>query len=299
MAYRKASVETLMEETFRKDAVFENPTLEEWTRMKATVTLLLRFLASEESSWEGVRLNASVLGFDLERIEDEAGRRYVVLREQNLRRRGGGVYFFKEGSGKSLRRVLAIQSPHARYDERTGPVGRFLFEGTEGVVFYLNSAPRCADKERALSDVAHNAGSFFQAAHEAFCDFYENALVVQLHGFDNTKKETSRSNYDIILSDGTPSASRKPFVRVMAERFRRIFGKERVALFGDEIDELGATTNVQGKYINQRSDDKFLHVELSPDARERIMKDAALRKQFVEAFLEVDAVMKTPEEASP
>jgi limonene-1,2-epoxide hydrolase len=289
VAYRKTSVDAVMKDTFRDDVTYRNPGLWEWTRMKATITLLLRTLASENASWDSVNLNAAAVGFDLERIENKA-QRYLVLIERAKQRRGAGVYFFKEpsprgsGSRESRERVLVIQTPHAIYDRFTGPIGRYLFDA-KGAILCANTAPRYADKsEKKLSDLAHNPGSFFQAVNEAICDYYEKALIVQIHGFDRSKTETERKDYECVLSDGTPNAAKNALVREMASRLRGVFGPSKVAVFGDDVDELGATTNVQGKYINQHSDDLFLHIELSAGVRKALTEDAKLRKRFIEAF---------------
>jgi len=290
-AYRKTSVDAVMKDTFDANAEYRNPGFQQWTRMKATTTLLLQALASPNPSWSAVDLNAEAVGFELTRIEN-SGQRYVVLKERPKQKAGGGVYFFREptvsgseSSPLSSSRVLIVEAPHAIYDRYTGPIARSIFEGAQGTAFCVNTAPRYADTSRQkLSDLAHNTGAFFQAVHEALCDYYDKALIVQIHGFDRAKTETDRSKLHVILSDGTPNAAKNPMIAEIAKKLENVFDPSKIAIFGDEVDELGATTNVQGQYINRRSDDVFVHIELSAEARKALMEKTALRKKFVEAF---------------
>lgn len=288
---RTTSIENVMKDSFDADAEYRHPGLSDWTRMKATVTLLLRALASENPSWDAVNANAEAIGFEIARIEHKGGR-FVVLRERAKRNRGAGVYIFREPTSDSTsaserkgKSALIVQAPHAIYDRHTGSISRYLFEDADGFALLANTAPRYADTSaKRLSDLAHSPGAFYEAAHEALCDTFEKALVVQIHGFDREKRDTDRKDFDVIISDGTRNASRNSRISETAKRLRRVFGNSKVAVFGDDVDELGATTNTQGRYINERSDDLFLHVELSASVREALTENAALRRKFVEAF---------------
>jgi hypothetical protein len=56
-----------------------------------------------------------------------------------------------------------------------------------------------------------------------------------------------------------------------------------IAAFGKDTDELGATHNVQGRALARSPVPRFLHVELSPDARALLRTQIDARVALIHA----------------
>ena len=123
------------------------------------------------------------------------------------------------------------------------------------------------------ADVSAEPGSLFQAMTVAISAADPELRFVQVHGY----AASTAPGVDVIASTG--DQARPP--SAVAERLDPLFGRVRV--FGLDTAELGGTLNVQGRLL-ARWPGRFLHLELSPRSRERLLEDAALRGQLIQAL---------------
>lgn len=206
--------------------------------------------------------------------------RMAIVIEQPTQRRGRGAYVVALGDA----RELLIEIPHSFSDLHTLPMGRELFAATNARALAVSTVHRrgqagYGDDDRRVppkghADVAHDANSMFQALTVAWVEAFPGALVVQLHGFAD-----HRVDADIVLSTGakTPAPG---WAREVRERLRALVSGRTVALFPDDVDELGATTNSQGRAI-RAANGRFLHIEMAGSLRDSLRRRAGDRERFI------------------
>jgi hypothetical protein len=198
----------------------------------------------------------------------------VLLRERASRRRGGGAYLFRTGTGAAAHPI--VQAPHTFFDEGTLPLACELFERSGAQALFIETAHRYNaagddDAGRHPADVAHAADSFFHAATTAVLDAQPSATVVQLHGFAR-RADGMRA----VVSNGT-RASDEPLVDRVAAALGSVVGSG-IKTYPRDTKELGATQNVQGIAV-RRAGGHFVHIELDATLRKDLADDAQLRSR--------------------
>ena len=93
--------------------------------------------------------------------------------------------------------------------------------------------------------------------------------MLQLHGFG---ADTAPAGTLAIVSDGTSTPDLASMGAMRAALRTRLEGP--VLLFGVDSTVLGATTNVQGAALRSAGR-PFIHLEMSPPTRKRLVKDPA------------------------
>lgn len=211
-----------------------------------------------------------------------------LLREMPSFKHGGGGYVVKDGSSLPI----IVQCPHTYYDEHTLDLGWELYKRARAKEFFFNTAHRYLPVAGAApgdfpADVAHHTNSLFEAMTEGTV-FGPGWNVVQVHGF------SSRPNTGIVLSSGARIPGNflvnraynnlVPILGGLVKRYPEDVSNEHIGVTPSRVsEELGATTNVQGQYIRSRGS-QFLHVEISHDLRIKLMSDAHLRSQVLQAL---------------
>ncbi len=232
-------------------------------------------------------VGAASVGFELFALESAASR-LVVLREAQDARRGGGIYALR---AVIRGRPLVLQAPHAFHDVGTGDLAREAFEATGAAALTLNTVHRHlgaregAPSSGSPADVAHVPMSHFQGATRGLARALPRAVFCQIHGY-SAARHPELSGIDLVASRGEASAVADPAFDRLVDRLERLAGKGRVAVYGRDprADRLGATRNVQGRFLNAYSDDAFYHLELSAGLRERLGQEPALRAEFIAAL---------------
>lgn len=178
--------------------------------------------------------------------------------------RGAGGYLFRK-QGKAC-----LQVPHRFHDRKTGDLGLALFLAGDYHALAWNTASRktpVSDSDQK-ADLAKRQNSYFQAFHLAWLNT-QPGPILQLHGFAREKRKTEAGRQaHLILSNGTRFPS--PWLRQAAAALTNA-GFTGVALYGEQVNELGATTNVQARAARARNH-PFLHLELSAEARTALCK---------------------------
>ena len=247
------SLTTLFEQARRYDAahfVYRAPTEDDLAAMRALVAAISVDVSKGVAPSARVQ-PANALGFSL----TSQGPLWI-LREAGPKN-GGGFYVFRARG-----RRLCLQAPHVFFDEGTGELALAAFEQLNASCLFTNTVHRRAP------DVAHDAASFFNAATQGLAQGADWP-VLQLHGF---AADTAPAGTLAIVSDGTstPDLARMGAVRTALRT--RLEGS--VLLFGVDATVLGATTNVQGAAVRSAGR-TFMHLELSPPTRKRLLKDPA------------------------
>lgn len=181
---------------------------------------------------------------------------------------GRGAYLFRTDAGPI---PVAITAPHRGADRLTGELAGALFEEHTFAAAAWNSAPRRGGPECVYSgDIARMPTHYLTAFSLAFARSYPDGRVVQLHGFDHAKRRSQvAGEAGMILSDG----SRNPSGRLLdlADCLTKAFPDVKVAVFPIDSEELGATTNAQGRALRTAGFQGFSHLELSEPLRRRLV----------------------------
>ncbi len=217
-------------------------------------------------TWDAeLRLAWSALGFEFFEHQ-ERGESFGVLRETGERLTGRGFYVFRSTPGDPKK---LLQIPHGYSDLYTGTLGaKMMLEGDFRAAAW-NTVPR------AEVDLAHTEASHFNALNRAFGALFPNGQTVQIHGFAQAKRKTiAGQQADFILSNGT--MLQNDAVRRLDECLTR--GSDyAVSSYPEEVQELGGTTNAQGKALRGLGNLGFLHVEMSYPFRKTASGRKALR----------------------
>jgi hypothetical protein len=240
------------------------------------------------------RARAAEAGFEIVDVPELLG--VVLVREREGGKRGGGAYVVRRGATS---RVI-VQTPHSFFDEETLPLGcelldragaRALFVETAhryksavdaGVARGAGEAAGSPDAEDSHpADVAHAPSSMFQAATAGLLrapglDGGARAIVVQLHGF-----ATREGGFAVVVSSGERRTGVAIVDRVARALASAVPGA--VVRFPDDVDELGATTNVQGAIV-RAAGGAFVHLELSSTLRRELADAPALRGRVLGAL---------------
>lgn len=207
----------------------------------------------------------------------------------------------KPGQGEpKMQGGWILQAPHRFFDRRTGELALALFarqDPRNAKVLFLNTKHRYAQsdgskkkKEHNPSDVCHNASHGFQRITQKVMLAMNSNEIVQLHGFGPKNKKRDKAL--AIVSSGNPSAA-SPRAHALVSALRKHFGAG-ILLFPRDTSQLGATTNVQGHMVKsyaarepERSENGFLHIEMSQALRTSLLEDPKALDAFAEILFEV------------
>lgn len=194
----------------------------------------------------------------------------LVLNEATDLQRGWGCYVIRP----QVASRLVLQMPHSFSDQKTREIGLSLFCEGSFVAACWNTVPR------KMVDVAHEIDHPFSSFTRALITYQPDLCFVQLHGFDPSSRKTARNRAaDLIISNGNDSP--EAMVRKTSVLMESAFPFLQVRLFPSQIDELGATTNVQAELLRQKGSRQFIHFEMSRTMRARMANDGVLRQVFL------------------
>ena len=264
---------------------YEQISESEWHQSES---LFFRLLNAEPVA--ALLADVDQLGFRLSEIHVN-GSPYVVLMEKEDARKGRGFYLFRRDASSAD--VLMI--PHAYYDLHTATIGMQLgLQGSFAAIAWntvhryrsKNNAPSkagnrgMADAERDdMWDMARLSNTCFTAFATAFAKKYETGRLLQIHGFSQKKRSTSKGrNADIILSPGAVSS-----VLPLTEYgdCMKLELPVVVNIYGSDVDELGGTRNVVGQLLRSLGHGGFLHMEMSKSLRVLLKDNPDMRQAFL------------------
>ncbi|MCF8379242.1 MAG: T9SS type A sorting domain-containing protein [Bacteroidales bacterium] len=225
-------------------------------------------------------LNYTIVEFEDNSVDPHAF--YYVVEEKSARQHYWGTYIINR---YPLRSQLVIQSPHPVYDSNTGLQGIFCFKNLGAKAFFVSGTHRCNHSEFSvcsgtttacnssttayqISDNAHNAASVFERLTEVLSLSQPNTYFVQLHGF--AKGDTDPY---LIMSNGTRITPNPDYTAILRDELFKIDNSLtfKIAHIDLSWTRLIATTNVQGRFLNQSPSPctqnaamcsgRFIHIE--------------------------------------
>lgn len=196
-----------------------------------------------------------------------------VLHEAPDRREGRGLFAFH----RSARGGNVLQIPHSFKDLRTREIGLALFDEGAFLAAAWNTVPRSAPGAslKSPADMAHQPASYFSAFTRALTRAVHPLRVLQLHGFDASRRKGGAA---AIVSNGSRFSD--DALRDFARCLERRSGLQS-AVFPDEVNELGGTRNAQAAIVSRRTGQRFIHLEMDRNLRERLVTDAAVRAKLI------------------
>jgi hypothetical protein len=220
--------------------------------------------------WDRLGFRVVELQFDSKR---QRGDRVWLVYEAADVRTGGGVYAIRPAGGVPL----VVQAPHAYSDLHTDKLlDQLVIEGPLRVAAW-NSV------DRKVIDVAHVDRHPLQDLTRAVAELDPRTNFVQLHGFRSDQRQSAQAQQaSWILSDGSHSPS--TWIVESYMRLRRGWHDHPGALFPHEVQELGATTNQQGRLLRQLGHDRFASVEMNASLRLQLLDDVRLRDKFLKVW---------------
>lgn len=264
-------------------------------RSAAVAAMIRAILATPTPEPEDLGELAYAAGFEIHAWY-VSGQRLLAAVEPPNRQTGAGAYLIRVGPGSE--RPVILQAPHAFHDIGTERIAlaltlrghdwpRALFVNTIHRYLDIDGARR--ERDGAPADPCHNPDHLFSVATAAALSTLPHAEIVQIHGFDEGGDPLGPA---VVVSAGDRAAATVR-TREVAERVRTALGVE-VALFPVDRTRLGATTNAQGRLVRARGRSaRFVHIELSPDLRRRLQRDARALAGLAEALRPDD---RDPEE---
>jgi hypothetical protein len=198
--------------------------------------------------------------------------------------RGRGFYLVQDAS-RSVAPVF-LQAPHRFKDLDTGAIAAEMAAGGTFRMVAWNTVPRWAPDDRSdrAADLAHRDTSHFNAATAAFARADPSGVVVQLHGFASGKRRTAAGrSADVIVSSGTKELAGP--ARRVRDCLRARLGA-RVLGYGEDVSELGATTNRNAAMLRDMGFNRFVHVEMDRGLRRALVTDADQRSRLRACLLE-------------
>jgi len=233
------------------------------------------------AEWHKLRMELTIIQFQKANSTDQQ-QNWWVLKERDDAKRGRGLYLFNP---LAEARQLAIQAPHSFFDKHTRAINVRMFETGRIAAAAWNTI------RRSEVDLAHHRFHYLNAFTSAWANAHSNGSIVQLHGFSNDKRQTKAGKVaDLIVSDGTryPSAQVRRLAITANEKLNASSHTSEpldVMLYPFDCDELGATSNSQGKLLRAAGQTGFVHLEMSPALRERLRRNASVTDDLLKSIL--------------
>ena len=154
-----------------------------------------------------------------------------------------------------------MQGQDSFYDQGTADLGLTLFRRSRARALQINTVHRYGGRKREAAsdapDVAHRDDTLFHAATRGLCSALGKATVVQIHGFARAR-HGELGDADIVVSAGTRTGLADRRIAACVGRLERVLrAGAAVAFDGRRVRSLGGTRNVQGRFVNAYTDDRF------------------------------------------
>lgn len=229
--------------------------------------LFTRLLKGERDQKITSRLGQ--LGWNL-RTRSAGGRTWTVLAEEEDKRSGRGLFAIAS-QGRH-----ALQAPHVPSDGLTGDILlRFAADGLPRALAW-NTLPR------SKADMAHSDNTYFMAFSQAYATVFPDDKIIQIHGFDGSKRRTRDAEHSSAIVSAThKNASRE--LRAAVDCLKQRLDPD-TRLYGQDVSELGGTTNSVARTLRGDGYQGFIHVELSLPLREALHDEAGKRLSLFECL---------------
>lgn len=174
------------------------------------------------------------------------------------------------------RRIL-VQAPHGDTDRGTGQLALLMFEEQRLLGLSLNSARRDTAPE---ADLARGEDNSFVRIAQVLAERRRDVRTVQLHGFSaNTARQMSLPD-DAIVVGG--AAAGDPDLAAVARCLREAGFAAQDA--NERTRSLAGRSNPVGRALRRGPPARFVHLELGPALRERLLADARAREALTQCL---------------
>ncbi len=184
---------------------------------------------------------------------------------------GRGDYAIRYG--KTI--PILLQAPHRFSDVKTGLIIKKMFMEAPYKSAAWNNA------KRKTIDLAHTQKTLFNTFAQSFLQQIPQGIIIQLHGFSNSRRTSAvGKKAAIIISEGRNNTSAN--LDNLTQCLRQI--KQNTYQYPKMVNELGATTNTLGRWVNKHHPGHFIHIECNKKTREQLLKDKAIRKKLTQCL---------------
>jgi hypothetical protein len=177
--------------------------------------------------------------------------------------------------------------PHSFYDLKTGNLGLSLMQERSFAGAAWNTVRRDHQipGEEKDADQADIEQSYFTAFSRAFLAWFDNGIIIQIHGFSREKRTTAAGETaQIIVSSGSRIPAQAAwFLDRCWERGLSLV----VRVYPVEVMELGGTQNVVGQVVRDTGRDDFIHLELDYETRTMLVNQPGERHVFGQCLEEI------------
>lgn len=205
-------------------------------------------------------------------LDDNKAESYL-LRELKPIEKGWGLYLFRVGAAASGK--ILVEAPHPLADAGTPLVAVHAYQALHPRALLIAGAHRDANADGS-ADVAHADQSIFQSIHAALLKQTKNLVVLQIHGFDGSK----RPDYpQLVLGlDGISTDAQK---NTLAQKISSALTSQQISVGicdGKRWKDLCGATTLQANTLNHEI---FIHLELDSSLRPQDKSFvAALKRVF-------------------
>lgn len=206
---------------------------------------------------------------------------FWIINEKSKPYSGQGMYAIRI----TTENQLLLQAPHAYSDLMTGSLVLKMMKESKIKAISINTIGRKYKKHNGnliSADMAHISKSLFLEFSKAFGTVFNEASIIQLHGF-NAKKRNPSEKYQLIISNGTPSVSLK--LMYQKNCLNDVFSIQS-HIYPNDVNFLGGTKNVIGQEIRHLGFDGFEHIEMSLEVRKKLNKSSKKRQAFINCLIE-------------
>lgn len=189
----------------------------------------------------------------------------------------GRLFVYPDNDSK-----LFLQVPHRYHDKWTWEIARQWRDSGKFKAVMVNNVHRYAEQE-VDSDYSTAERNPMLAATQVFIKHYWRAGVIQLHGFSEQKRQSTKAkDADIILSHGMalPQQSLKALLAAQACIKQNM--DLNALVYPIDVNELGGTRNQVVKAFKRRGRiNGFVHVEMSLALRQALVEDPKQSEQLL------------------
>lgn len=202
----------------------------------------------------------------------------IILQEKAKQKTGRGFFVILQGQGLTQQ---VLMMPHGFKDLFTDDIGVALLQEGHFRGGAFNTRPRWKKRKglKIEQDLAREPISYFTSFARAFARSAPQGRVIQLHGFAQEKRISAAGRKaDFILSNGTKNTPQ--YVRSLSTCLGQSLNLSSLT-YPDQVDELNGAINISGKILRTMDYKGFLQMEMSRPIRERLTKDAQVRKKLL------------------
>ncbi|MEQ3514936.1 hypothetical protein ABMY35_16565 [Pseudoalteromonas sp. BZB3] len=189
---------------------------------------------------------------------------------------GGGALIYRLNA-----KACIISIPHRFFDTHTYTIGEQIYN-KHCQLMLANTHHRHSDSlDKQSMDYSKRRDNLHNSAILAFQSIHPNAKILQLHGFNQSKRKSDNGRQaDFIISQGRKGNVIKQQLTLCLSKISK-----NSYFYPELIQELGGTKNILHKL--NLAPFSFIHIEISKPMRKRLVKEQHTMSQFSECINQV------------